>query len=202
MALIDITKFDGESNFWELFPQLKYIKPYSDLYEFDQTDNKTQSSKDMWVIALLMDPSPDNKFYRINPLEKRLDMLKETYHSLFDKEHQYVKPCFDNYTKDNLDEVERAFKDEVDSLIKRSLFLSSAEYTFDDTEKDINGNTIFVSGKPMVKKGTAADIDRMRANTLKIYQQYEATKEIFDKHKQEARVHGGRKESMGEKNLI
>jgi len=144
------------------------MKPYSELYKADKSKNKEQSSKDIWVIVLLTDPSPENIFYRMK-VEERVEMLKETYNKKFNLDDKLTKLCYDSFPNDNLDSVEKAFKDEIDSLVKRSIFLSAAEYTFDDVERDAKGAPIFIAGKPMVKKGTANDIDKMRANTQKIF---------------------------------
>ena len=194
--------FSEDQNFWQLNEQLKFLKPYSTLYKNDKTKDKKQSSKDMWMIFFMCDPdSETNKFYRI-PYDERLQIFKETYNDKFDEKDKLIEECMQSYVMDILDPAERAFKDEIDSLVKRADFLSKAQYTFDDVERDAKGAIIFVSGKPMVKKGTAAEIDKMRSYTLKIYEQYEAVEQKFNKHKANVRIHGGRKESLSEKNLL
>lgn len=201
MALVNIERFSETSNFWESNEQMKFMKPYNELYKADKSKDKGQSSKDMWTIAIMEDPDPSNIFYRI-PKEDRLKMLIETYNPKFDQNNKLIKQCWESFPEDNFDTIEKAFKQEIDSLVKRAKFLSGAEYTFDDVEKDEKGKTIFVAGKPMVKKGTATELDKMRANTLKIYEQYDQVKTMFEKNKSSARVHGGRKESLSERQLL
>ena len=66
-------------NFWNDNMQLSIMKPFSNLYHRDDSENKTVSSKEMVVIFFMCDPDAEkNKFYRM-PTAKRLDMLKDTY---------------------------------------------------------------------------------------------------------------------------
>ena len=203
MSFTNIKKdFDPKQNFWDINPQLTMYKPFSKLYKRDKSKNKEQSSKEMWTIMFLSDPDDMvNKFARM-PYNERLEMLKEEYYPEFDEEDEDIAECLEKYPMECLTAVERAFKEEVDSLVKRVKFIKNSEYTFDDVERDHNGNVIFISGKPMVRKGTATDLDRMRANTKKIYDQYEEVENAFIKERNEARVVGGRKESLSERGEI
>lgn len=203
MSFTNIKKdFDPNQNFWEINPQLTMYKPFSRLYKRDKSKNREISSKEMWMIMFLCDPDDSvNKFARI-PYSERLAMLKEEYYEDFNEEDEDIAECLDKYPAECLSAVERAFKEEVDSLVKRARFIKNSEYTFDDVERDHNGNVIFISGKPMVRKGTATDLDRMRANTKKIYEQYEEVENSFIKERNEARVVGGRKESLSERGEI
>lgn len=51
----------------------------------------------------------------------------------------------------------------------------------------------------MARKGTAKDLDSMRANTLKIYEQYAKVRKLFEEEQGEVRIKGGRKESLRER---
>lgn len=188
--------FDTDVNFQELNPQMKLIKPYSELYKLEN------SSKDMQMIFFLCDPDEDeNKFARWD-YDTRLKILKETFHPDFDPKNPLIEECLYSYPTDCLSAAERAFKEEKESLFKRAKFLKNAEYTFDDVERDAKGAVIFVAGKPMTRKGTADTLDKMRGYTLKIYQQYEEVEAVFSKEKEKARVVGGRKESLTERNVL
>jgi len=61
---INVGTFNINQNFWELNPQLIYIKPFALLYERDDSKNHSVSSKEMWCIWLHEDPSYENKVYR------------------------------------------------------------------------------------------------------------------------------------------
>lgn len=200
--VIDITRYRDGVIIWEEFPTLKYLKPYyNELYKKDKSKNKYDSSLTLWSIVFLNDPDQENMFYS-QDYNERIKNIKENFNKKFDDNDELVKVIMENFPEDNLTAVEKAFKEEVDSLVKRAKLIKNTEYTFDSTEKDEKGNTIFVSGKPLVKKGTATDIDKMRVNSLKIYEQYDELRKKFIKERSDTRIHGGRKESLSERNIL
>jgi len=196
--LIDFKMFP--ENVWEINTQLKFFPGYSELYKRDKSKDKSKSSKEMWSILFLEDPDPENLYYRLSP-EERIEAVKGFYED-FDEEDELIISLRDKYSFDILDSVERSFKSEVDSLVERSKLIRETKYTLEDYERDVKGNIIYISGKPMKKPGTASELDKMRASSLKIYEQYEQIKQMFDKNKGEVRIYGGRKESLSEKGLI
>ncbi len=68
--------------------------------------------------------------------------------------------------------------------------------TIGKLEKDAKGAVVYVAGKPMVRKGTAKDLDSMRANTLKLYQQYDEVRKMFIDEESNLRIWGGGTESL------
>jgi hypothetical protein len=52
--------FNIDLNFWKINPQLIIV--FDDLYEKDKSKDKITSSKIMWAIAMLYDPSDKNQF--------------------------------------------------------------------------------------------------------------------------------------------
>lgn len=204
MGLTNIKKdFHWDQNFWETNPTLRYYKPFSELYKRDKTKDKSTSSKEMWMIFFLCDPDDEaNKFSRI-PYDERLEMLKQEFYTDFDEEDDVLQDCLERYPFECLTAVERAFKEEKDSLVERAKFIKNAVYSFDEVQKDISGNPMYTKlGSPVIIKGTAKDLDAMRGNTGKIYKMYEDVENTFIKAKNEARVIGGRKESLSEQNVI
>jgi hypothetical protein len=179
MSLVNKAIEYETKNFWGVNPQLSFMKPFSDLYERDQSEGKEQSSLDMWVIFFLSDPDEEkNKFYRI-PEKERIDMLKDTFHDI-DLDDELIKECIDQYPAICLLSVERALKDEKDALSKRAKFLAKAEYDFE----------------------TMKDLDNAYSKTSKIYENFEAIEQKFLTHREKSRVKGGRKESASEKGEI
>lgn len=182
-----------EEDFWKLNPQLTLLQPFRKLWLRD----KVKSSKEMWCIWMWADPSYENKIYRI-PEENRAESIR-FYYPEFDPDEPLVRECIEQYDTHCLTPAARAFKEEEASLVKRAEFIKTSPYTFDDVERDSKGGVIFVSGKPMARKGTAKDLDSMRANTLKIYEQYARVRKIFEEEQGEVRIRGGRKESLRER---
>jgi hypothetical protein len=202
MALTSINKnFEMNQNFWTINPQLKIMSPFNQLYNRDKTKDKSTSSKEMWVIFFLCDPDEEaNKFATI-PVKSRKEMLSKTFFEIDDND-EVIKECLKEYPNLCLSKLEKLFYEEQKSMEDRHNIIVNTSYTLDDTEKDSKGNTIFVAGKPMVKKGTATTLDKMRLDSLKIYQNYKEIEKIFLDEKNSSRVFGGREESAMERGLI
>lgn len=169
-------------NFWEDNMQLAIMHPFSQLYNRDNSKNKTISSKEMVCIFFLSEPDPQmNKFYRITE-EERLSMLKDTYHPDFDEQDEIIAECIEAWPE-LLSAVKRAMKEEIDSMRERAKFIRNFDY----------------------KTAPLADIeklDRIRAKTTALLEGYEKIKNKFLKEKDAARVVGGRRESKSEQGKV
>jgi len=186
---------EEDYNFWEDNRHLVYMKPYSVLYNRDTSDNQHISSKEMIMIFLLNDPDPElNKFYRMS-YKERLQMLKETYCTYFDEENPDIKICLESYDILSLTPVELALKQEIDSMIDRARIYRNTPYTLDRTEIDNNGRAITI-------KGTATQLDQMRARTPKLMENYDKIEAKYIEQKTQARVRGGRRRSKAEEKLL
>ena len=187
MAFTNITKStDPKSDFWKLNPQLQYITPFNKLKDKFKKD----SSQYMWAIFFMSEPDEDiNKFFR-HDLEKRRENINNLYQIKWDD--PLFQECLEAYPFECMDSVQRALKDEKDSLRGRARLIANTEYTLDKTDEN---------GKKII--GTATQLDRMRKDTAKIYESLEQALLKFSKQKEdEIRVHGGRKQSASEKGQL
>ncbi len=191
--MIKINKdWTPDQNFWEINPQLILHNPFSKLYNSSKNTNKT--SLDAWMIFFLSDPDPTkNTFYRI-PYKQRLDTLQKNYHPKFDPDNAIIQECLEQYSQLILTAVERSLKEEIDSMVQRAKLLRTTDYTLD--------KTVIEHGKPLTIKGTATQLDSMRAKTPKLYENYEKLQQKFIKQQEETRIRGGRKETASEKGLL
>lgn len=198
MSLVEGTLYYEDANFWKLNPQLPFIKPFDKLYNIDDSLNKQESSKTMWCIVFMSDPDEEtNKFFRIPHLE-RYEMLKETFHSLFNLEEEYTKACYEAYPEMCLTSAQRALKDEKEMLIKRATFIKEQEYTLDKYE-------LVPMGQRMVRvtlPGTAKQLDTMHKATKSIMDNFKIIESEFFAEKSKAQLKGNRQESKGEKGEI
>lgn len=196
MAFGKVNKpFDPDDNWWVLNPQMKYYKPFSKLYERDNSKDKTYSSKEMHVIFFMCDPDEElNLYYRMGDKE-RLDMLKDTYCPEVDLEDEIWKECLETYPFEMLNAVERALKIEKDQLKKRTKLIKETTLTLDRTEiiTDSKGGE-----KTATIKGTATQINQLQKDFPKIMQQYEEIEQRFIKQKEVVRVEGGSKLNRSE----
>lgn len=190
MSFTNITKKTKPTeDFWELNPQIQYISPFNKL-----KDSFKDSSQHMWAIFFMSDPDEDiNKFYRYD-LEKRKEQINN-YYSKIKWNDPLFQECLEAYPFECLNAVQRALKDELDSLRQRARLIKDTPYTLDETTIE-NGRAVNI-------KGTATQLDRMRKDTAKIYEGLEEAQNKFFKQKdEEIRVRGGRAESFSEKQLV
>lgn len=169
-------------NFWEDNMQLSIMKPFSILYNRDSSPHKAFSSKEMTCIFFISEPDPQlNKFYRMT-YEERLSMLKETYFEEFDEKDPAIVECIEAWPE-LLSAIKRALKEEIDSMRERGKFIRTFDYKtapLSDIEK----------------------LDRIRAKTPALLENYEKIQNKFLKEKDEARIVGGRKKSKSEKGQV
>lgn len=198
MNLVEGTLYYEDANFWKLNPQLQFIKPFDKLYNIDDSLNKGESSKTMWCIVFMSDPDEEtNKFFRI-PITERYEMLKETFHSLFNLEEEYTKACYEAYPELCLTSAQRALKDEKEMLIKRASFIKEQEYTLDKYE-------LVPMGQRMVRvtlPGTAKQLDTMHKATKSIMDNFKIIESEFFAEKSKSQLKGNRQESKSEKGEI
>lgn len=195
MNFVNVTPpFDIKVNFWTNNYQIAMITPFKKLYARDKSKDKETSSKEMWCLWLWCDTSSENKMRRLNEDIKKDAIL--TYYPKFNFEDEVIMECMEMYDTFLLTPAARAFKEEEESLAKRAKFIKETEYTFDSVAKDAKGAIVYVAGKPLTIKGTAKDLDSMRANTLKLYQQYDEVRKMFMEEENNLRIWGGGTESL------
>lgn len=194
MALAKMNKpISPEDDFWAMNPWLKILQPYNKLLE---EYGYNMSNKLMIAVFLMSDPDEDiNPFFRMEASQK-----KETIQAVFVPDINWPCPhlqaAINAWPFDCMDSIERAFKEEKETLIQRAVFLRDTEIALDHTlvEFDDKGKKYAVN-----VKGTASQIEAMRKNTLNIYKQYEQVEEKFLASKTSAVARGGRKLTRSEK---
>jgi hypothetical protein len=178
-----------ETDFWAENPQIRYITPFDDLYPMKE------SSKIAWWIYFMKDPDEAfNKFYRL-PEKQRMETLNKNLINV-DLSDPIIRKCYDIYDEMCLTSVQRALKQEINNMVKRSDFIDSLDYTHD---KHVG---FAANGQPQIIPGTAKMLDSMRSQTKKIFDDYKRIEEMFFEEKNENEVYGGRKESISEKGLL
>ena len=203
MGLTNINKnFDVNQNFWEINTQLKIMSPFSKLYERDKSKGKLTSSKEMWVIFFLCDPDEEANKFAMLLKDNCLALLKETFYPEFNETDELIVECLNQYPELCMSKIEKMFYLERKQMEDRNFLINSTKYTLDDYERNEKGDVIFIAGKPMVKKGTQSQLDKMKLDTVKIFEQYEIIESKFKKAKTESRLKGGRAESAIERGLL
>jgi hypothetical protein len=193
---------DIRDNFWDNNFQISLIDPFKKLYDRDTTNDKSLSSKEMYCIWLLEDPSYENKIYRLEDKMKRSAIL--SYYPEFDFHDEIIIECRLHYDEFCLTPAAKSFKIEEISLAKRAKFIDNAVYTLPEPLLDDKGRPVYVGGRPAMLPGTAKEIDGMRKLTLDLYKKYEMVKRMFEEEqKSNPVIWGGGVETMlDEGNLI
>jgi hypothetical protein len=178
-----LDNFKEEHSFWEYNPQFKII--LKDFYSNDKSKNKDKSSKIAWAAALLVHPR--SEFYNLPDKDIILarDFIKEKGFKWDD-----YKEVVDTIEDTILSQAEKSLVSWDKTLKKRDEFIHSQDFTLDDYNDD--GRLV---------KGTADQLDKMLANTNKLYQEYfKIVKEL--KNEEEARSRGNRIKSLSDSGEI
>lgn len=186
---------DIRKNFWDTNFQISLIEPFKTLYDRDLTETKEISSKEMYCIWLLEDPSYENKIYRLEDDMKKSAVL--SYYPEFSFFDIDINECRLHYNEYCLTPAAKSFKIEENSLAKRADFINDAVYTLPEVLTDAKGVPVYVGGRPVVLPGTAKEIDSMRKLTLDLYKKYEMVKKMFeDEQKSVTVIWGGGTETI------
>lgn len=153
-----LENYNETNNFWEFNPQYKII--FKDIYSKDKSRDKEKSSKFMWGLLLYTHPKSD--FYLLPDKDTLIarDILGEPKFD-WNKQIEVIKRIQDI----SLTQAEKSLVVWDETLKKRDKFIHSQEFTLDQYIEDDNG-------KQKLMKGTADQLDKMLANTVKLYDEY------------------------------
>lgn len=162
---------EGSTSFWDEFPIFKTLNPFKATYQKDRSKDKNRSSKSMWYMVLCYDV--DSEFYSLDAedqkvkVEEVLELDVPTYlgDAFAETCAEYIN-LTDTVISSNIRELEM-------KLNERRTFISKTSYTLDDWVtpewEAEDGTTKY--GKAQLKKGTAAQLDKMIATTGPIHKQ-------------------------------
>jgi len=179
----------SDVSFWEVFPYFKELPMFKKLYKEDRSFNKNKSSKTMWYLALSKDI--DSEFYSLADRERQ--------ELLFDVLELDVIKFLES--KEELDLMLNYFEDFIDTpmsadvralekkLGERKQFIKDTSYTLDEMFYPEEG------GKPYLKKGTAAQLDKMMVDTKSIHEEIRKLRAAL-KSEQVEKGKGGKESSF------
>src|SRR5690606_6317190 len=171
-----IQTFDIEQNFWDIYPDFKVALSFKDLYKRDKSRGKVNSSKLMWFVVYTRDLN--YKYYRLSQEEKDAiigaDYMKNENFYLDNKEELDV--LIEDYLRLMYSPERRHLMDWDKKLLQRSQLIASIPYTLDNYE----------------------ELDKMAANTPKIYKAISDLKAELDKEEGEGSLKGGAMESLSD----
>ena len=185
-------------NYWEENPQLQFIAPFNKVYDLDKGGEL--SSQYMYIVTFMCDPDEnENKYFRMSEKVRKKNL--KLYMPHLEWGLKEFKDALTAYPFECLNSIQRALKEEYESIKERAQLISDTPYTLDGYMKDEEGDMLYdKSGKPIWIKGTASQLDTMRKNTAKIYDDLDKTVEKYmSQRSEEVRVRGGRKRTAQER---
>lgn len=170
-----------DEDFWVLNPEIKYIAPFSKLYNHIIKEYRDYSSKIMWAIYMFVDPS--SKFSRMGEEEKRQEITEN-----------YLLDCpIKNFFEDDfIKELIIGYEDKVLTKLQRSYI---------NLMKKLEERDRFIKNTPYNEKNAKA-LDSMFANSSSIYQQMLSIGNELEAEKKAGTIKGGRKESLSERGVL
>lgn len=156
-----------EFNFWKYNPN--YILIFEDYYNNDKSKNKEHSSRIMWGLYLVLHPKSD--FYN---LPDKRELIKNKFIKINKFDWDTISKEESIFKDSILTQAERSLYEWNEFMNKRDRYLKGMEYYFDTYELDSNGNNKFSkTGKPILLKGTADQLDKAYSLTPKMYADYD-----------------------------
>lgn len=171
MSLIDT--FTPNTNFWVTNPQLTALGPFKELYDLDTSKDKTISSQMMWAVAFYIDAK--SKFISMPDIDRQTIITKDICPSINFK-NQTIITLVDFYKETQLTQAEKSLVNFYSKLRERDTFIANTEYSIDNAES----------------------LDRILANTKKMYDMYEKIKEDLTKESTTITTRGGKTPSLSD----
>lgn len=168
--------FDIEQSFWDMYPDFKIAMSFKNLYKKDKSRGKVNSSKIMWFIAYTRDMN--SKFYNL-PQEEKDAIIGEDFlrnKNFYEDNKGELDVLIEDYLKLMYTPSRRHLMDWDRKLIERSNLIGNIPYSLDNYE----------------------ELDKMAANTPKIYKAIADLKAELDKEEGSGTLKGGAMESLSD----
>jgi len=175
-----MSEFNTDINFWEQWPELKVAGPFKKIYTSDKTRGKSSSSKLSWCIVLIWDKK--SKYYNMPETGKdsKVNLIFTEYYGdskYYSSNKAKVTELKEWYLKCNETLAMRTLRGILEKLEERDKFLRNTPY--DDPVSEFNENYGVSDWAKRIDT-----IDKMLANTDKIYTLYDKARTVVEKEEQ------------------
>jgi hypothetical protein len=173
-----------------LHPSLKAAGILKEIYKSDKSAKKNNSSKLLWTIALIWDR--DSKYYNLPEVgeDSKIDLLFEDIYGdkdYYKKNRAHVEKLRVFYLNLQETTARRSLREIEEKLEQRSAFLR-------DTDYDIG----IANERGQWIGNTASILDKMLADTKKIYDLYEQARKLVSDEVEKGQAMGGGQESLSD----
>lgn len=176
-----LASYTDLSSFWDKNPQMMLEPLFKDIYTSDKSKGKVDSSRLMYGLCFLVDPSEDNKYRNYSIDDKKFLISTEIFGN---KEFNWEDPKFQSiigsFEKILLTPLRRSLKNWRVKLEERDAFLANTKYDIDNAEK----------------------LDKILAQTDKLFSQYERIAKALEGEKSETKSRGNKKLSLSDEGEI
>lgn len=200
MAVVVQAPFNIDINFWTNNSSFKIVDPFSKLYDRDKSKNKNNSSKEMWCLWMLTNPSSTNPIRRLSREEKERSLKQ--YYSKFDLKDKLIQKAVGKFEDFAYSAAAKTFREAQDALIARTNLIRGItdrlERIQEGKEKTIytkkeTGETFEVAIDLFDKDVQSAikSLEQMHKNTPVVFKGYEEAESIFLQEQGDNKVFGG-----------
>ena len=190
-----------EVSFWEALPLFKEVQPFKKLYKEDRSKDKSRSSKAMWYCTLIKDV--DSEFYKMDRSEQDenlFDMAGFDIREYMKERSIHLEELLDEFENFIDTPLSADVRAQEAKLKERQKFIKKTPYTLDELvypqRENEEGEMEPIPGsKPMLVKGTAAQLDKMVTETKKIHDEIRSLRESL-RSEQTEKGKGGKEASF------
>lgn len=190
--MVNVVNIDISQNFWESHPDMIIHPVFKKLHTNDKSKDKNKSSTKMWCIALIYDRS--SKYYNFPEVgeDNKIDLVMENYgdSTWYKKNEGEFQELRNTYLKMTETPSMRALRELEEKLVERSDFLRDTKYSIGELNE-----------RGQLAGGTADTLDKMFANSQKIYEMVEKVRSLVNQEKAKS-TRGGITESLSDKGEI
>ena len=176
--------FNIKESFWIEHPALTAAGPFGEIYKRDKTRGKGQSSKLAWCVKLIWDPK--SEYYNLpeEGADNKVDLIFEDYYgdkTYLDKNMPKVEELRNFYLKITETTARRTLREIEEKLLERGVFLKRTPYDMGE-----------IGERGQWVGGTVDTLDKMMANTDKLYVLYDKARKAVEQEEQQVAMGGGR----------
>jgi hypothetical protein len=191
--------FNFNDNFWEVHPGLAAAGPFKRLHASDKSRNKVNSSKLAWCVKLIWDRKSDYYSLPETGENNKLELIFGDHYGdagYYTKNKGKVEELRDFYITSKDTVAIRTLRGIEEKLTERAAFLRNTPYdNGDETGLEDVGFSVADWAKRI------DTIDKMMANTDKLYTLYDKARKAVEQEEQITAI-GGAQESLSDSNRI